>query len=154
MNITICFIVLVLFLFPPFAASSVSAPKMFLQEGSLPQERLLLDRISVAKNQRLAEKQKINFLLNRVKESPYLFIRNGTKHSGVEARSHLRWKYGFVQSRIQTTEEFIDTIASKSLATGEKYYIRIGGKDYPVGDIFYNELNRLNEIVQTQPAGS
>ena len=94
------------------------------------------------------EKAKIQYLLARIGQSPYTFIRNGEEHSGREASSHLRWKYGFAFSRIKTVDEFINYIASRSMKTGEEYRMRISsGEVFEMDEVLYNELEALRDEV-------
>src|SRR5258706_14503352 len=39
------------------------------------------------------ELAKIQFLISRVRESPYIFVRNGTDYKGERAAVHLAWKF-------------------------------------------------------------
>lgn len=130
------------------ADASIPSTQLLLLNGSCQGEESQFAKIAHTQDQSLLEKQKIRFLLDRIRESPYTFIRNGTEHTGKEAASHLRWKYGFVAGRIQTAEEFIDEIATRSHKTGENYYIVINGERYPAGEVFHHELDRLNAMIK------
>ena len=77
------------------------------------------------------------------------FIRNGETHSGSEAAAHLLWKYLQAGGRVQTTHDFIEGIASQSIQTGSRYWVKIPtGKTYPLRDILYNELQRLEQSLK------
>lgn len=98
----------------------------------------------------LLEKAKIEYLLSRIRQSPYHFIRNGREYGGMRAAMHLTWKYKKQHDRIRTVEQFIDKIASRSWQTGEVYLIKYAnGKLYPIEEIFNNELRLLDEYLQS-----
>jgi hypothetical protein len=65
----------------------------------------------------------IQYLLKSVGQSECVFIRNGRSHSAMEAESHLRMKYGKTKSRIDSSKQFIERIASKSSWSGKPYFI-------------------------------
>ncbi len=68
----------------------------------------------------------IDSLLQHIGSSGCTFIRSGQEYSAADARRHLEMKLGFVRWRLQTTEQFIDKLASSSSTTGEPYQIRCG----------------------------
>jgi hypothetical protein len=72
-------------------------------------------------------KTEINYLLNYVKTTKCTYIRNGTKHNGIEAEKHIQAKYDHYKKEITTTEDFIKLSATKSLISGNKYYIECPG---------------------------
>ncbi|MCP5484861.1 MAG: DUF5329 domain-containing protein [Spirochaetales bacterium] len=72
----------------------------------------------------LTEEQKIERLLQAVAQSDLVFIRGGSEYGPTEASEHLRMKYNQVRSRIDTAEEFIEHIASRSYLLGTPYYVR------------------------------
>lgn len=65
----------------------------------------------------------IQYLLKSVGQSECVFIRNGKSHDAMAAESHLRMKYGKARSRIGSSEQFIDRLASKSSWSGKPYFI-------------------------------
>ncbi len=73
------------------------------------------------------EKIRTEALLTELgKQQNLTFTRNGTEHSAVDAESHLRLKLGKTHKRLQTAEQFIDNVASKSSITGEQYQVKDG----------------------------
>jgi hypothetical protein len=68
----------------------------------------------------------IDQLLGNIANSNCTFIRSGQEYSAAEARKHLEMKMNFVLSRLESTEQFIDKLASESSTTGEPYQIRCG----------------------------
>ena len=66
----------------------------------------------------------IQHLLNFVENSQCMFIRNGSEHSGPDAKAHILKKYDYYKSRIDNAEEFIEYSATKSTMSGTKYKVR------------------------------
>ena len=95
----------------------------------------------VAKGAERTGQPEIEFLLAAVAKSDCRFIRSGTEYSGREAADHLRLKLSKAGSRVQTAEDFIEGIASKSSLTGRAYQIRlVDGKVVPSGQWFRDAL--------------
>ena len=67
----------------------------------------------------------IQYLLDFVRASDCIFIRNHKEHTAVEAASHMQKKYEHFRDRIKTPEEFIKLSATKSLMTGKLYYVKL-----------------------------
>jgi len=67
----------------------------------------------------------IQYLLDFVKDSQCIFIRNNKAHNAGEAADHIQRKYEHFRDQIQTPEDFIQLTATKSLMTGEPYYVRL-----------------------------
>ncbi|HEY1267450.1 MAG TPA: DUF5329 domain-containing protein, partial [Candidatus Binatia bacterium] len=70
--------------------------------------------------------QTIEYLISRVERSDATFIRNGQSHNGIEAAEHLRSKYNYFKSRIDTPEDFIRLAGSKSELSGRPYQVKTG----------------------------
>ena len=84
----------------------------------------------------------IDFLLETVANSGCTFIRNGREHDADDARDHLQTKRRRGKRYFDTTEEFIERLASKSSMSGKPYSIRCGDADaVPAGDWFMARLN-------------
>ena len=56
--------------------------------------------------------------------SPCTFVRNGSDHTGPEARDHMQLKYDHARRRVKTAEDFIRLAASQSSMTGRPYLVR------------------------------
>jgi len=67
----------------------------------------------------------IQYLLDFVKTSECIFIRNNKEHTAVEAAAHMQRKYEHFNDKIKTPEDFIRLTATKSLMTGKLYYVRL-----------------------------
>ncbi|HEY6197163.1 MAG TPA: DUF5329 domain-containing protein [Candidatus Binatia bacterium] len=66
----------------------------------------------------------VEYLLDQVARSDCTFIRNGQSYDVQQAMAHLRSKYKYFKSQIQTPEDFIRLAATKSEITGKPYQIR------------------------------
>ena len=88
--------------------------------------------LSIVASATLAEDQtvgvEIDFLINAVSESGCKFVRNGKEHTADEAVDHLQMKARRGKRYYDTTEEFIDRIASKSSWSGKQYLIQCDGE--------------------------
>lgn len=67
--------------------------------------------------------REIDYLLQSVEQSGCLFIRNGKSHDSVAAAKHLQMKRERGRRYYDSTEEFIDRLASKSSISGKPYLI-------------------------------
>jgi len=65
----------------------------------------------------------IAYLIDQVARSHLTFTRNGTEYSSQEAADHMRNKYEYFKSRIESPEDFINVCASKSLESGKPYLV-------------------------------
>ncbi|HEX5787472.1 MAG TPA: DUF5329 domain-containing protein [Woeseiaceae bacterium] len=68
--------------------------------------------------------EEIDFLVAAVAGSDCTFIRNGREHDAGAASKHLQMKRERGRRHYDSTEEFIDRIASKSSWSGRDYLIR------------------------------
>jgi len=70
--------------------------------------------------------EEIDYLLQFVKTSGCAFYRNGSWYDSAKAEGHLRDKYTMLVARdqIQTAEEFIDKVATKSSLSGLPYAVQ------------------------------
>jgi hypothetical protein len=68
----------------------------------------------------------VEFLLGYVEGSGCEFYRNGTWHDPKAARAHLRDKYRYLAAGnlINTTEDFIEKVATQSSLSGQPYKVR------------------------------
>ena len=68
----------------------------------------------------------IDALLNTLETSACQFYRNGSWHSGSEAKDHLQMKleYLVAKGRITDSEAFIEEAATKSSISGQPYTVR------------------------------
>lgn len=76
-----------------------------------------------------SQKKEVEHLLEFVSTSDCEFERNGKKHPGEKASSHMNRKYNHFRDKITTTEEFIEYSGTKSTRSGEEYLIYCGTSD-------------------------
>ncbi len=72
--------------------------------------------------------EEIDYLIASVGKNRCSFIRNGRRYAGRDARYHLESKRRRNAHLFDSTEEFIERIASKSATTGKPYLISCRGK--------------------------
>jgi len=88
----------------------------------------------------------VHYLIDLFKESPYQLLRNGKIYNGEKAAAHLESKIRWFRKDFQTTEEFIENVASHSWLSGKIYYLILDdGRQIPLKVVLYNELKRLRE---------
>ena len=76
----------------------------------------------------------VNRLFEKVAESGCDFERNGSLHSSTDAASHLALKYERGERYVNTTEDFISRLASKSSWSGKPYWVICEGERTPSGE--------------------
>lgn len=87
-----------------------------------------------------AEQKKIDYLIAAIQAlDGATFIRNGSEHSADKAADHLRLKLRNAGDRIQTAEQFIDVLGTKSSMSGEKYRIRLKDGRVLESALFFRE---------------
>ena len=94
------------------------------------------------------EEGKIDYLLERVRKSDLIFIRNKVEHDGRSAAEFLRWKLNRLERRygieVKTAQGFITHVASGSRVSGEPYSVTLSdGTHYNLQDVLQNELSAL-----------
>ena len=82
----------------------------------------------------------INALLEVVAKSGCDFKRNGTLHSSPDAAEHLALKYSRGQRYVETTENFIDRLATNSSWTGRSYTVICDGVETASGTWLHAQL--------------
>lgn len=95
----------------------------------------------------------IAHLLDFVRTSDVVFIRNGKEHSAQEAVDHIEKKYNHYKKKINTPEDFIEKSATKSMMSGKLYEIRLkDGTVITCRDWLTAELARYREIPAAESA--
>ncbi len=111
-----------------------------------------------------AEQVKIRYLLERMKESEYRFIRNGRSYDGRKARTWCLYKFLHWATGVRTAKDFIERVATYSQKTGRPYLVGTpDGKTYSLRSILRNELSAfetyhgkltpLSQAVSLPPSG-
>jgi hypothetical protein len=103
--------------------------------------------------------KKIDFLLNEIKNSNHIFIRNGEEHTSQQAYEHIKFKLGYVKKAFFffgpekdiPIKDFVEKIASSSSSTNKPYYIK--GKNMkktPVKEWLYKKLKEFENISKSK----
>ncbi len=88
-----------------------------------------------------AEQRRIDWLIEEVRDSKGVFIRNGAEYPAAKAVSHLRLKLLMAGKRVQTVRDFIEGVASHSQDSGKPYEIRLpGAAARPIRNWLYERL--------------
>lgn len=97
---------------------------------------VLLPAVSLAESM----DEEIDYLINSVGRDGCSFIRNDRRYSGREARQHLRSKRELNAHLIDSTEDFIEKLASTSATTREPYLIRCQGQQQQTANAWFSAL--------------
>jgi hypothetical protein len=98
----------------------------------------------------------VDFLLGYVEGSGCDFYRNGTWHQPKAAQAHLRDKYRYLAARnlINTTEDFIEKVATQSSLTGQPYKVRCpDGATVTSNQWLHAELARFRQFNKKPTSG-
>jgi hypothetical protein len=91
----------------------------------------------------------IDYLISSVGKSGCIFIRNGKRYAGKDAQAHLTSKRRRNAHLIDSTEDFIEKLASKSSMSGKVYLISCNGEEQQTaGEWFTTVLRKYREIDQ------
>jgi len=89
----------------------------------------------------------INHLLNYVKSTECIYIRNGDSYKGPKAESHIQRKYDYYKDDISSAEDFIRLSATKSTMSGSKYHIKCPDQpEVESGRWLLDELARYRKL--------
>lgn len=92
----------------------------------------------------LNEGQKIQLLISAVERSGGRFYRNGSWHPAAAAAEHMRLKLSRAGGRVETAQDFIRYIATRSSLSGEAYRIRLpDGREFKSADWLNMQLRNL-----------
>lgn len=103
---------------------------------------LLLPATALATPDARAERE-IRQLIDSVSASGCTFLRNGDAHDPAAAAEHLAMKYGKARRYLDSTEEFIDKVASRSFLTGSEYRVSCNGRETATGAWLNERLRAL-----------
>ncbi len=85
----------------------------------------------------------IKFIMDHVKNSSFIFIRNGKEHSAEDAYKHMMKKYKYFKDKINSAEKFIELTLTKSTMTGEKYKIKLSESKIILSQDYFLEKLKL-----------
>lgn len=93
-----------------------------------------------------AEQARIERLIDFVEaQKDIRFIRNGSDYSAKDAAKFLRSKFDKMGEHVNTAQQFIEQIASKSSTSNEPYMIRLAdGREVPAAKFLGDELKRMD----------
>jgi hypothetical protein len=92
------------------------------------------------------ENTAIEYLIEFVRDSSVIFIRNGDPHDAKEAADHLSQKYSYAKSNLSSADEFIEKVASQSSMSGKLYVARFkDGSERSVKGWLSEELIKYKE---------
>ena len=74
------------------------------------------------------DEAEIVYLLDFVSASGCIFVRNGDEHPAADAADHLRLKYGHGKGFVDSAEDFIDHLATRSSWSGKPYTVICEGE--------------------------
>jgi len=95
----------------------------------------------------------IAHLLEFVRTSDVVFIRNGKEHSPQDAAEHIEKKYNHYRKKIKTPEDFIEKSATKSMMSGKLYEVRLkDGTVITTRDWLTEELARYRDLPSAEAA--
>lgn len=91
----------------------------------------------------------VEYLIKFVRNADCRMERNGEFYSGVEVTAHILNKYDYYREEINSTEEFIELSASKSVISGKPYVAHCNkGEPVNVRIWLLKELQRYRESVK------
>jgi uncharacterized protein DUF5329 len=95
-----------------------------------------------------AAQTEIDALLNRLGASKCQFYRNGSWHSGSEARDHLQMKLEYLVEKglITDSEEFIKAAGTESSMSGQPYKVRCPNQEEQPSAVWLgSELRKIRQ---------
>lgn len=102
------------------------------------------------------EEGKIDYLLERLRHSQLVFMRNRVEYTGPQSAGFLRWKLDRWKTRhyakINTAQEFVDRIAGGSKVSGQPYAVVLkDGSRHDLKSVLQNELDALESCLKQFP---
>ena len=95
----------------------------------------------------------IDYLLEYVRTSEVVFIRNAKEHTSAEAAEHMQKKYDHFRKEIHTPEDFIRLTATQSLLSKKLYQVRLpDGVTLPAHEWLSTALLEYRERPANPPA--
>ena len=74
-----------------------------------------------------SQKAEVRHLIDYLRNSDCVMIRNGKAHVGEDGAKHVQRKYDYFRNDISTTEEFIELSATKSTMSSKLYQVQCPG---------------------------
>ena len=70
----------------------------------------------------------IRYLISSVGRDGCVFVRNDRSYTRRQAREHLRSKWRLNEQLVESAEDFIEKLASRSVTSGQPYMIQCRGE--------------------------
>lgn len=90
----------------------------------------------------------IQHLFEFITQSDCTFIRNNSEYPALEARNHMQHKYTYAKRWVDSAEQFIERIASKSSISGKRYQVRCAEQ------VFYSDTWLKQELARYRTSQS
>ncbi len=74
------------------------------------------------------QKAEVRHLIDYLRSSDCVLIRNGKSHNGEDGAKHVQRKYDYFRNDISSTEEFIELSATKSTMSSKLYRVQCPGE--------------------------
>lgn len=101
-----------------------------------------------------ATDREVDYLIEAVAGSGCDFERNGHYHDASDAAEHLRMKYQRGKRYADTSEHFIERLATKSSWTGKAYKIHCQGNSQPSGEWLLQQLHQYRSAAAKGPGSN
>lgn len=102
------------------------------------------------------EEGKIDYLIERIRDSKLTFIRNKVEYDSSSAASFLRWKLNRWKkkgTKIETAQDFVSFVSGGSTMSGQPYAIVLrDGTRHDLKSVLQNELDALEFCLKQYPA--
>lgn len=95
----------------------------------------------------------IEKLLTAFDRSGCQFERNGKLHQATEAKKHMRDKWDYFQSDIQSAEDFIRLAATQSALSGKPYFVVCPGQPKVLSKDWLLHMLKQIRSNQASPSG-
>lgn len=94
-----------------------------------------------------AEMSRINRLIDAVAQHGDLkFIRNGKEYTAAQAADFLRGKLKWRIEKVNSMQDFMVEVGTRSTTSGEVYQVRLGdGRTMPSAEFLAQELRRIEK---------
>ena len=97
----------------------------------------------------------VDYLVEFVRTSDVVFIRNEKEHTPEDAASHMLKKYKYAKRKVKTPEDFIEYCATRSTMSGKPYRVRLGdGSTITSAAWLLTELEEYRKRVRESGAGA
>jgi hypothetical protein len=86
---------------------------------------MMMSLVVISADPDAKSKVEIDHILEFIKNSDVIFIRNGKEYPVADGLKHIQKKYDHFKSKIITCEDFIEKSATKSEMSGDAYQVKL-----------------------------